>query len=137
MTEEGLYNGQDWGYDGIYPRKAANHHRSGLKLPSVSPSIVTNLTLLGYFLILFPMYYIEGAMLPGMNWCLPEGGPRLSEHDFTKWLGIGCYEENWGWRDWWSKYDIIIGRGSPFHLNDNMSLVRFEKIITRLKYIDE
>ena len=46
VTEGGLYDGKFWGYDEIYPRKVANHHRSVPKLPSVSPSIVKNLTLL-------------------------------------------------------------------------------------------
>ena len=64
VTEGGLYDGQVWGDDGICPRKAANHHRSSPKVPSVQPSIVMNLTLLGYFLILFPMDYVKGTMLP-------------------------------------------------------------------------
>ena len=50
-----LYDGKVWGDDGIDPKRAANHHLPGPKLPSVSPSIVTNLILLDYFLILFPM----------------------------------------------------------------------------------
>ena len=65
----------------------------------------------------------------------------MSEHDFTKWLGMwlvmGCYEGKWGWRDWWSKDDIRIGRGSPFQLNKYMIRVRFEKILARIKYTDE
>ena len=71
MTEGGLYDGQFWGYDGIDTSKASNHHRSGPKLPSVSPSIVTNLTLLDYFLILFPVGYVKVTMLPGMSLRLP------------------------------------------------------------------
>ena len=46
VTEGELYDGQVWVDDGIDPRKAANHHRSGTKLMVVSSSIVTNLTLL-------------------------------------------------------------------------------------------
>ena len=46
VTEGGICDGQVWVDDRIYPRKASDHHRSGTKLPSVSPSIVTNLTLL-------------------------------------------------------------------------------------------
>ena len=46
VTEGGVYDGQVWGDDGIDSRKVANHHRSGPNLPRVSPSIVTNLTLL-------------------------------------------------------------------------------------------
>ena len=90
--------------------KAENHHHSGPKLPSINPSIITNITLLDYFLILFPMDYVKGTMLPGVNWSLPEGDPHVSEHDFIKWLGMclvmGCYKGNWGWRYWWSKDDI-------------------------------
>ena len=78
VTEEELYDGQVWGYDGIDIRKLANHHHSGWKLPSVSPSIVMNLTLLYYLLILFPMDYFKGTMIPGMNQRLPEGDPRVS-----------------------------------------------------------
>ena len=55
VNEGWLYDGKVWVDDGIDPRISANHHRSGPKLPSVSPSIATNLTLLYYFLILFPM----------------------------------------------------------------------------------
>ena len=118
-----------------------NHHRSGSKLPSVSPSIVNTLTFLEYFLILFPVDYVNGTMLPGMNRRLPEGDPHVSEHEFIKWLGMwlvmGYYEVNWGRLDWWSKNNIRIGRGSPFGLNAYMSCVRFEQIITRIKYTDE
>ena len=78
VTEVDLYDGQVWGDDRIDSRKAANHHCSGPKLPSFSPSIVKNLTLLYYFLILFSMDYIKGTMLPGMNRRLPEGGPHVS-----------------------------------------------------------
>ena len=55
VPEGEIYDGQVWGDDGIYHRKAAKHHCSFPKLPIVSPSIVTNLILLDYFLILFPM----------------------------------------------------------------------------------
>ena len=77
VTEGGLYDGQVWVGDGINPRKAENHHRSGPKLPSVSPSIISNLTLLDYFLILFRMDYVKCTMLPVMNRRLPEGGPHV------------------------------------------------------------
>ena len=46
VTEGELCDGKVWGDDGINHRKAANHHRSGPKFPSVISSIVTNLTLL-------------------------------------------------------------------------------------------
>ena len=76
-------------------------------------------------------------MLPGMNRRLPEGGLHVSEHEFIKWLGMwlvmGCYKRNWGLRDWWSKDDIRIGRGPPFRLNEYMSCVRFEEILTWIK----
>ena len=105
-----LYDGQFWGDDGIDTSKAANHHHSSLKLPRISPSIVTNLTLLDYFLILFPMDYFKGTMILGMNRCLPEGVPHVTEHDFIKWLGMwlvmGCYEGNWDRQDRWSKDNI-------------------------------
>ena len=71
MTEGGVYDGKVWGDDGIDTRKVVNHHFSVPKLPSVSLSIVTNLTLLYYFLILFPMDYGKGTMLPVMNRSLP------------------------------------------------------------------
>ena len=97
--------GRFWVDDGIYPRKASNHHHSGPKLPSVSPSIVTNLTLLDYFLILFTMDYVKGTILPGINRHLPERAPHVSEHEFINWLGMWlvmvCYEGNWGRRYWW------------------------------------
>ena len=57
--------------------KAANHHRPGTKLLSASPYIVTNLTLLDYFLILFHMDYIKVTLLPEMNQRLPEGDPHV------------------------------------------------------------
>ena len=121
----------------MIPRKALNHNRSGPKLPSASPSIVTNLTLLDYFLILFPMDYVKVAMIPGINRHLPEGGPHVSEHDFIIWLGmwlvVGCYEGNWGRQDWWSKDNILIGRGAPFRLNEYMSRGRFNQILAQLK----
>ena len=50
---------------------------------------------------------------------------------------MGCYKINWVQKGWWSKYDIRIGRGSHFQLNEYMSRVRFEQILTRLKYTDE
>ena len=53
VPEGKLYYGQVWREYGIYPREASNHHHSGTNLPSVSPSIVTNITLfrlLPYFI---------------------------------------------------------------------------------------
>ena len=106
----GVYDGQIWGDDGIYPSEAANHHRSGQKIPSDGPSIVTNLTILEYFLILFTMDSFRVTILPGMNRSLPERDTHVSEHEFTKWfkmwLVMGCYKGNWGWKYWWSKDDI-------------------------------
>ena len=79
-------------------------------------------------------------MLSEMKWRLNEVDPHVSEHEFIKWLGIWlvmvCYKGIWGRRYWWSKYDIQIGRGSPFRLNEYMSRVRFEQILAGLKYID-
>ena len=51
----------------LIPGKRKNHHCSGSRLPNVIPSIVTNLTLLDYFLILFHMDYIKVTLLPEMN----------------------------------------------------------------------
>ena len=45
VTEGGVYEWQVWVDDGINPRKVMNLHHSGPNLPSVIPSIVTNLTL--------------------------------------------------------------------------------------------
>ena len=141
MTDGYIYDGQVWGDDGINTRKAANRHHSGLMLPSVRPFIITNLTRLYYLLILCPMDYVKGTMLPGMNRRLPDVDPHVSEHEFIKWLGmwlvIGCYEGNWGRQDWWSKDDIRIGKGPPFRLNDYMRHARFEKILTRIKCTDK
>ena len=103
VTEGEIYDGKVWGDDGIDPRKASTHHLFGPKLPSVSPSIVTNLNLLDYFLILFTMGYVNGTMPPGMKRRLPEGYPHVSDHEFIKWLGMWlvmeCYEGKWGRRD--------------------------------------
>ena len=65
-----------------------NYHLYGPNLLSISPSIVTNLTLLEYFLLLFPMEYVKGTMLQGMKRSLYEGAPHVSEHEFTNWLGM-------------------------------------------------
>ena len=45
VTEGGIHDGQVWGDYGIDQSKASNHHHSGPKIPSVSPSDVPNLTL--------------------------------------------------------------------------------------------
>ena len=88
VNEGGLYDGRVYEDDGIDPRNAVNHHCSGPNLPSVSPSIVKNLTFLYYLLILFPMDYVKVTMLPGINWRLSEEYPCVSEHEFIKWLGM-------------------------------------------------
>ena len=63
----------------------------------------------------------QGAVIPVMNWLLPEGGTIVSEHEFIKLLGMwfvmGYYKVNWVWQDWWSKEDIRIGIGYLFHFN--------------------
>ena len=46
VTEGRLYDEKVWVVDGINPRKVANHHCSGLKLPGVRTCIFNNLTLL-------------------------------------------------------------------------------------------
>ena len=68
VTEGGIYDVKFWEDDGIDTRKASNHHLYGPKLSSVSPSIITKLTLLDYFLILFTMDHVEGTMPLRMNW---------------------------------------------------------------------
>ena len=88
VTDGGLYDQKVWLDGGIDPRKAENHHRSDMKLPSVRPFIVANIIILGYFLILFPMDYIKGTMIPVMNQPLYEGDPHVSEHELTNWLGM-------------------------------------------------
>ena len=88
VTGVGFYYEQVWLDGGIDPSKVPNHYRSGPKLPIISPSIVTNLTLLYYFLILFPMNYVKGTMLPGINRLLPDVYHHVSEHYFIKWLGM-------------------------------------------------
>ena len=50
---------------------------------------------------------------------------------------MGFYERNWGLKYWWLKNNILIGISSPFHLNKYMSRVRFEEILTWIKYTDE
>ena len=88
VTERELYDGQVCVEDWIDPMKKSNHHCSGLKLPSIIPSIVTNLKVLHYLLILVTMDYVNGTIHPGMNWRLPEGDPQVSENQLIKWLGI-------------------------------------------------
>ena len=84
VTEEGIYDCQIWGDDRINPRKLANNYRSGPKFPSVITSIVTNLTLQDYLLILLPLDYAKGTMLPGTNCRLSEGEPYASENECIK-----------------------------------------------------
>ena len=84
VTEGGLYDCQIRGDDRINPRKLVNHYRSGPKLPSVIPSIVTDLTLQDYLLILFPLDYVKDTMLPRTNRRLSEVDPHASEHEFIK-----------------------------------------------------
>ena len=67
VTERGICDGKVWRDDFIDHRRTANHHCSVTKLPSVSPSTITNLNLLDYFLILFPMGYVKVTMIPGIN----------------------------------------------------------------------
>ena len=87
------------------------------------------------------MDYIKGNMIPGMNRCLSEGDPHVSEHEFIKWLRMrfvmGCYAGNWGRKYWRSKENIRIGGGSHFCLNEYIRSVRSEKILTRFKYTDD
>ena len=65
----------------------------------------------------------------------------MSEYEVIKWivmwLMMVCYEVKWGWQDWWSKDNIIIGRVATFHLNEYMNRVRFEEISTGINYTDE
>ena len=86
VTKGELYDGQVLVDYGVDPRKAANNHRSSLKIPSVITSIINNITPLDYLLILFPMYYVNGTMLPGINWRMPEGDPHVSWNEFIKWF---------------------------------------------------
>ena len=84
VTEGGIYDGQVWVDYRINPRKATNHHNYGPKIPSVSLYIVSNLTLLDYFLILCPMDYVKGTILPGMNRRLPKGDPHVLDNLLIK-----------------------------------------------------
>ena len=101
VTGGGLYDEQVWRDNGIDPRKAANQHLSGPKILSIIPSIVTNLNILDYFLILFPLDYVKGTIIPGTNWRLPGRDTHISDHGFINclgvWLVMGCYKGIWSW----------------------------------------
>ena len=88
VTRGGVYNEEVWEDDGINPSKAAKRRRYVPKLLSFIHSVVTNLTLSDYFIILFLMGYVKGNMLPRINRFLHDGSPHVSEHEFIKWLGV-------------------------------------------------
>ena len=85
---DGLTDGQKWEDENIEPRRASNQLIINPKICGVNPSLVASLSLLDFFVVMFPMELISTIVLPNTNTSLPRGSPPVTEHDFVKFLGV-------------------------------------------------
>ena len=73
------------------------------------------MSLLQWFLIIFPEEYIEQVLIPKTNkgLCVP-----MDIQEFIKWVGFWIYMECWigieSRQDWWSTMTSLMAKSVPF-----------------------
>ena len=86
------------------------------------------LTLLNWFMILFPMEWVRNVLIPSTNKKLKV---PMTLKEFFVFLGCLLTMARFGGHsrhEWWHKSPPSILRGAPFRLHEYMSYRRFEQI---------
>lgn len=126
-----------WGHSRMDPRRQEGLNKTKPKLKGVNSSLHSSLTLLQIWRLLFPISYVQAAIIPETNKHLGEKKLKLDE--FIRWIGLwhfmACYEGILR-RDWWSTKEIDPFDGAPFRFNPFMSRSRFDEILQALRYTD-
>ena len=128
--------GIDWTVNGLCKRRMVAAGQPKARFKKVDSSVVSKMTKLSLFQLLFPMEYLESVVIPETNKKLKYG--PLSPKEFFVWLGLwlymSCHVGIHNRRDWWSQKEINMEEGAPYRFNLFMSRCRFEDILQNLVY---
>ena len=131
---------EDWGHDGICPRKTAatRDMKAGLAVNIDT----TGWVYLQLFEIFFPTQFTKDVLLPMVNAGLQEDSkPTLSYGEWLRWIGVwfllATTDGSPKRRCFWESTAPSRFDGAPFRVNDLMSRDRFEAILYAVKLTDK
>jgi Transposase IS4 len=125
----------NWNIPASCTRRMIGAGYSKARFKNVDSSVVSKMTDLSLFQLLFPMEYVESVIIAETSKKLKQG--PLTKNEFFVWIGLwfymGCHM-GFRRRDWWAQTEPNINHGAPFRFNEYMSRNRFEDILQNLVY---
>ena len=134
-SNEGFYNGQEWGWAGFCNRKREGGIREKAKLNGLSNETLFGLNYVEIFLLMMPRDFIETIMLEETE--KESGLANLTFGEMLRFFGVWLLLSTTVRMDrkkFWSTQPIDRESGAPFRLNDIMSNRRFELILQSLRF---
>ena len=118
-----------WGFGGVDQWRTSGGGVLPLaKLKTTYSSTIPHMSILEFFLLLYPYDYIKLVIIPQMNKHLDHRDMELSEflRFFGCWIYIASFEGVVDRRMGWSNTEANFFEGSPGRITKYMSLNRFE-----------
>ena len=137
VEENGLMEGQEWGWGGFCNRKKEGGVREKAKLIGVSEVMLGGLDLVKMFLIFFPRVWFEQTVVKQLK--KVDGLHNVEFGEMLRWIGIWLLLSTTVRLDrkkFWSTAAVDRESGAPFRLNDLMLNKRFETILQNIMYTD-
>mmetsp|Transcript_23720 Transcript_23720/g.24180 ORF Transcript_23720/g.24180 Transcript_23720/m.24180 type:complete len:168 (-) Transcript_23720:1227-1730(-) len=129
---------EDWGHDGIYPRRQKGGEYNKAELKNFPPNMIP--FVLQMFEHFFPKVFVEEVMLHSINKEMIETNQaKVSYGEFLRFVRLWFFMSTTHFdnrRDFWSLKTIETFLGAPYRLNDYMSWTRFETILNFLYFTD-
>ena len=129
----GLYEGQEFGWDGVDHRAKDGHINLPAKMRGMpEPEYASYVQM---FLLFFPRALIEDIVLAETNKAHPN--LKLSWGELLRFLGIILFMAtvgNYQRREFWSSQPISVDHGAPYRFHHWMSGRRFETIMSGLTF---
>ena len=137
-SDDGLYEGQSWGWQGFCDRRKNNMNNTKPKL-RVPESIFAGMTYITMFLLMFPKQLLEVIVSRTSKQLEKNGNTVTSLGEFLRFLGLQMFmstQTGFSRRDYWSGAPVTLTAGAPFRLNEFMPRNRFEQIMEALTFTD-
>ncbi|KAL7474259.1 hypothetical protein ACHAW6_000238 [Cyclotella cf. meneghiniana] len=118
----------EWIIPTIFPRREANCSSRKGSWKRFAWTVVHEMNELAQFWMCFPEQWVKDAVIPATNKEIT--GEPLTLSEFYVYLGcyffMACFEGISDQRLWWLSKPISMRDRAPFHLNEFISLRRFE-----------
>ena len=138
--EEGLFDGQSWGWSGFCDRKSNLFQNINPKMNGIFAEVIgTATTYISLFLLFFPRALIDLIVRETNKSLIDEGKPELEVGEFMRFLGLQLFMSTLtGFKkdDYWSATPIEIESGAPYRFGMFMSRNRFNDIVRHLTLTD-